>query len=242
MARQADLLEEGLCKPHALVMMNFPTCVAESACHVRVEGAASALVVWQLHMISPALVAEFAVTLQVIMAPVIRVRHAHFTALIYLHILMHTLGQLVGSSVCSKHPLVGKGPVRRCILGDLDQLVLLFFVLPCFHLGTTLEWSCGMCRELIWGFIFISLLGVILLVRHCYVVGSCLLGDRCSLYCMTWVAIIVQAACNLRPSDYGSVIRCGAVDDRRSAVFGVVSGLYYGRLLVLYVQFVPYFL
>ena len=47
---------------------------------------------------------------------------------------------------------------------------------------------------------------------------------------MTWVAIIIQAACD------------GAVDVRRSAVFGVVSGLYFGRLLVLYVQFVPYFL
>ena len=181
MARQADLLKEGLCKPHALVMVNFPTSVAESACHVRVESAASALVVWQFHMISPALVAEFAVTLQEIMAPVIRIRHAHFTALIYLYILMHTLGQLVGSSVCSKHPLVGKGPVGRCILGDLDQLVLLLVMLPCFHLGTTLDRYCWLRHELVWDFIFISLLGVILLVRHCYVVGSCLLGGRGSL-------------------------------------------------------------
>ena len=145
-------------------MVNFSARVAKSACHMRVESAAPALVVRQFHMVSSALVAEFAVSLQEIVAPVLCVGHAHVAALINLYILMHILGQLVGSSVCSKHPLAGKGPVRRCMLGDLDQLVLLFVVLPCFHLGTTLDWSCGLCRELIWGFIFISLLGVIVLV------------------------------------------------------------------------------
>ena len=73
-------------------MVDLAACVPESARHVRVECAAPALVVRQLHVVSPALVSEFAVSLQEVVAPVLCVRPAHVVALVNLHILMHTLG------------------------------------------------------------------------------------------------------------------------------------------------------
>ena len=96
MAGQTDLLEEDLRQPHAFVVVDLAACVAESARHVCVEGVAPALMVQQLHVVSPALVAKLAVYLQEIVAPVLGVRYAHIVTLIDLYILMHTLGQLVG--------------------------------------------------------------------------------------------------------------------------------------------------